>query len=263
MTERTSPPPPDGFVRIRMRVAYDGSDYSGFMKNPEAPTIEGALEAALTESLRHPVKLTCAGRTDRGVHAKGQVITLDADGSHFDAHALGRALNRKLGPEMAIDRIEEAPPSFDARLSCTGRTYRYEILNRPVGDPLIRTVTWHVVEMLDLASMNEASAEIIGLHDFSAFSKRNKSRPTETFLRRVRTAEWSRHGDIVRFEINANAFTHQMVRSLVGMFVAVGLGRREVANVGEVLRSLDRAAAPSPAPPTGLVLWEAHYDPQK
>ena len=243
-----------------MRVAYDGGGFSGFMKNPEARTVEQALEMALSESLRHPVKLSCAGRTDRGVHARGQVIALDADASHFDAHALGRALNRRLGPEMAVDRIEEAPPTFDARLSCTGRSYRYHVLNRPVGDPLRRHVTWHIPGPLDLAAMNAAAAELIGLHDFTAFSKKNKSRPEEVFLRRVRHAEWVPKNDIVRFDITANAFTHQMVRSLVGMFVAIGLGRREIGEFGEVLRGLDRGVAPGPAPPDGLVLWEAHYD---
>jgi tRNA pseudouridine38-40 synthase len=230
------------------------------MKNPEARTIEGVLEAALTESLRHPVTLSCAGRTDRGVHAVGQVVAVDADASHFDAHALGRALNRKLGPEIAVDQIEEAGPTFDARLSCTGRSYRYHVLNRPVGDPLRRHATWHVAEPLDLEAMNAAAQQLIGLHDFTAFSKKNKSRPTEVFLRRVHSVEWLRIDDIVRFDITANAFTHQMVRSLVGMLVAIGLGRREVEDLGEVLRGLDRSVAPSPAPPTGLVLWQAHYD---
>ncbi len=243
-----------------MRVAYDGGGFSGFMKNPEARTVEGALEEALAESLRHPVRLSCAGRTDRGVHARGQVIALDADAAHFDAHALGRALNRKLGPEIAIDRIEEVEPTFDARLSCTARSYRYHVLNRPIGDPLRRHVTWHVREALDLEAMNAATAELIGLHDFTAFSKKNRSRPHEVFLRRVHSARWIRRDDIVRFDITANAFTHQMVRSLVGMFVAIGLGRRAVADFATVLAGKNRAIAPSPAPPTGLVLWDAHYD---
>lgn len=247
-------------MRIRMRVAYDGSGFSGFMKNPEALTIEAALETALTESLRHPVKLSCAGRTDRGVHARGQVIAVDADASHFDAHALGRALNRKLGPEIAVDEIEEAEPTFDARLSCTGRSYRYHVLNRPVGDPLRRHLTWHVPTPLDVDAMNAAVEPLVGLHDFSAFSKKNKSRPAEVFLRRVHQAQWIRRDDLVRFDITANAFTHQMVRSLVGMYVAIGLGRREVSDFMAVLEGRDRSIAPSPAPPTGLVLWEAIYD---
>lgn len=260
MVERLPPPPPDGFVRIRMRVAYDGRGFSGFAKNPDAHTIEGVLEEALTESLRHPVKVNCAGRTDRGVHARGQVISLDADESHFDAHALGRALNRKLGPEIAVDEIEIAPPTFDARLSCTGRHYRYTVLNRPVGDPLRRRHCWHIPTPLDVDAMNEAAADLIGLHDFTAFSKKNKSRPTEVFLRRVRAAAWVRDDDTVRFDITANAYTHQMVRSLVGMFVAIGLGRRAVGDLATVLQGMDRSAAPSPAPPHGLVLWAARYD---
>lgn len=243
-----------------MRVAYDGSGFSGFARNPGVHTVESALESALTESLRHPVKLSCAGRTDRGVHARGQVISLDADEAHFDARALDRALNRKLGPTIAVDMIEVVPPTFDARLSCTARSYRYHVLNRPVGDPLRRHVTWHVPEPLDLAAMNAAAAELVGLHDFTAFSKKNKSRPTEVFLRRVHAAEWTAVHDIVRFDITANAFTHQMVRSLVGMLVAIGNGRRAVTDLGAVLRSLDRNLAPSPAPPQALVLWEAHYD---
>ena len=164
------------------------------------------------------------------------------------------------GPEVSFDQIEQASSTFDARLSCTGRTYRYHVLNRPVIDPLRRHATWHVPEMLDLDAMNLACEDIIGLHDFSAFSKKNKSRPTEVFLRRVHSAEWVQVGDVVRFDVTANAFTHQMVRSLVGMFVAIGLGRREVDDFGVVLRGMDRHVAPSPAPPTGLVLWNAHYD---
>ena len=243
-----------------MRVAYDGSGFSGFARNPGVHTVEAALESALTESLRHPVKVSCAGRTDRGVHARGQVISLDADESHFEPHALGRALNRRLGPEIAVDRIEVAPAAFDARLSCTGRHYRYHVLNRPVHDPLRRHHLWHVPVPLDVDAMNAAAEGLIGLHDFTAFSKRNKSRPTEVFLRRVHAAEWARDDDVLRFDITANAFTHQMVRSLVGMLTAIGSGRREVDDLAVVLASLDRGLAPSPAPPTGLVLWEALYD---
>lgn len=247
-------------VRVRMRMAYDGSGFSGFAKNSEVRTIEGELEQALAQVLRHDVKLTCAGRTDRGVHARGQVISFDADADHFDAYALGRALNRMLGPEMAFDRIEQAPPTFDARYSCTGRTYRYHLLNRPVHDPLLRHVSWHVREPLDLAAMTAASDLVVGRHDFTSFSKRNKSRPEESFVRELRSAAWSRHGELVRFDVTANAFTHQMVRSLVGMFVQIGRGRRRAVDMGRVLRAMDRHAAPSPAPAQGLVLWRAGYE---
>lgn len=247
-------------MRVRMRVAYDGSGFSGFAKNADVRTVEGALEATLARVLRHDVLLTCAGRTDRGVHARGQVVSFDADAEHFDAFALARALNRMLGPEMAFDRVEQAPPTFDARFDCTGRTYRYSIWNRPVPDPLTRHHTWHVRTPLDLVAMTAACDQIIGSHDFTTFSKKNKSRPDESFVRELREATWIRRGDMVRFEVTANAFTHQMVRSLVGMFVEIGRGRRRAVEMGEAMRAMDRDAAPSPAPGHGLVLWRAHYD---
>ena len=252
--------PPEGFIRVRMRVAYDGSPFHGFASNPGVITVQGALEDTLTQVLRHRVTITGAGRTDAGVHARAQVVSFDADESHFEPNALGRALNRILGPQIAVDNIEAAPPTFDARLSCTGRSYRYRIFNGPVVDPLTRHFTWHVRDRLDIEAMQRASEAIIGTHDFTSFSKRNRSRPQQTFVRTVREAQWHRSADTVTFEITASAFTHQMVRSLVGMCVEIGRHRRRVEDLGVVLRALSRDAAPSPAPSRGLVLWCAHYN---
>lgn len=253
-------PPSGGFVRVRMDVAYDGTSFHGFARSPGVATVQQALEDALSQVLRHPVAVTGAGRTDAGVHARAQVVSFDADESHFEPHALGRALNRMLGPAIAVDRIEPVEPSFDARFSCTARSYRYLIFNRPVIDPLSRHFTWHVRDHLDIEAMRGASEAIIGTHDFSSFSKRNKSRPQQTFVRTVHHADWHRAGEVVTFEITAGAFTHQMVRSLVGMCVEIGRGRRAVADMGALLRALSRDGAPSPAPGHGLVLWRAHYD---
>ena len=260
MTGRVAPPPSQGMVRVRMCVAYDGSGFSGFAKNADVRTVEGELEAALARVLRHPVHMSCAGRTDRGVHARGQVVSFDADAVSFDPVSLDRAMNRMVGPEIAVDGVEHASSSFDARFSCTGRTYRYRILNRRVADPPTRHVVWHVREPLDVAAMTSACDQIIGSHDFTSFSKKNKSRPEESFVRSLRSAAWAREGGMVRFDVTANAFTHQMVRSLVGMFVEIGRGRRRAVDMGNVLRARDRDAAPGPAPPQGLVLWRAHYD---
>ncbi len=258
-------PPPVRFVRVRMDVAYDGTSFHGFARNPQVATVQQALEDTLSQVLRHPVSITGAGRTDAGVHARCQVVSFDADESHFEPSALSRALNRILGPTIAVDGIEATAPTFDARFSCTGRSYRYHIFNRAVLDPLSRHFTWHVRDHLDIEAMREASEAIIGTHDFTSFSKRNKSKPAQTFVRTVREAQWSRSGDtvsddIVTFEITAGAFTHQMVRSLVGMCVEIGRGRRDVADMGAVLLALSRESAPSPAPSRGLVLWRAHYD---
>ncbi len=169
-------PPPEGFVRVRMNVAYDGTPFHGFARNPDVVTVQSELENTLAQVLRHPVTVTGAGRTDAGVHARGQVVSFDADESHFEPGALSRALNRMLGPTIAVGRIETAPPSFDARFSCTGRSYRYHVFNRAVIDPLTRYFTWHVRDRLDIDTMQRASEAIIGTHDFTSFSKRNKSK---------------------------------------------------------------------------------------
>ena len=252
--------PPQGFVRARMNVAYDGAPYRGFASNPNVASVQECLERSLAQVLRHPVAVTGAGRTDAGVHARAQVVSFDADEARFDPDALRRALNRLLAPTISVDKIAATAADFDARLSCTGRSYRYRIFNRAVPDPLQRHFAWHVRDPLDLEAMSQATRQILGTHDFRSFSKIDKSRPQQNFERTVRRACWYRCGDLVLFDITASAFTHQMVRSLVGMYVAIGRGRRAVSAMGEVLGELSRANAPSPAPSHGLVLWRAHYD---
>ncbi len=246
-------------MRVRMTLAYDGTPFHGFASNPDVRTVQDDLEAALATVLRQPTPVTCAGRTDRGVHARGQVVSFDAAADHFEATALTRALNRMLGPHVAVRGVARVADDFDARFSCVARTYRYRVLNAPTPDPLVHNLVWHVREPLDLAAMQLAADQILGEHDFTTFSKKNKSKLNETFVRTVQHATWHRSGSTVQLDISANAFTHQMVRSLVGMFVEIGRGRRRAVDMGTALRALDRAAAPSPAPPQGLVLHHAHY----
>ena len=242
-----------------MAVAYDGAAFHGFAKNPDVVTVAGELEKTLTEVLRHDVSITCAGRTDKGVHARGQVVSFDANVDFFDPVAVQRAVNRILRPSIVARDVRATEPTFSARLSCTGRSYRYTVLSSEVSDPLLAPMVWHVREPLDLRAMNAACDQVLGLHDFSAFSKRNKSRPDESMLRRVERAEWSSRGNLIRFDIRAKSFAHQMVRSLVAMMVDVGKGHRRAIDMGEALRSLDRAQVTSPAPPQGLVFTKAHY----
>lgn len=246
-------------MRVRMTVAYDGTPFHGFATNPDVRTVQDDLEAALATVLRQPTPVTCAGRTDRGVHARGQVVTFDAAADHFEPKALTRALNRMLEPHIAVRGVTAAPDDFDARFSCVARSYRYRVLNASTPDPLVHHLVWHVREPLDVAAMQLAADQILGEHDFTTFSKKNKSKVGETFVRTVQRAAWERSGSTVQLDIRANAFTHQMVRSLVGMFVEIGRGRRRAVDMGEALRALDRSAAPSPAPPQGLVLHRAHY----
>lgn len=259
MAPRTVAPPPDGQVRVRMTVAYDGAPFHGFATNPVVRTVQDDLHEALSKVLRAPITVTCAGRTDRGVHARGQVVSFDADADHFDAVALTRALNRMLAPEISVRDVALAAPDFDARISCVARSYRYRVLNSVWPDPLVRDLVWHVREPLEIGAMQLAADQILGKHDFTSFSKKNKSKVNETFVRTVDRAQWRRVCDTVQLEITANAFTHQMVRSLVGMFVEIGRGRRRPDEMGAALRAMSRIAVPSPAPPQGLELTRAHY----
>ncbi|HEU4399137.1 MAG TPA: tRNA pseudouridine(38-40) synthase TruA, partial [Actinomycetota bacterium] len=259
------PAAPTGpLVRVRMTVAYDGSGFHGFAPNPGVPTVGGALRDALEKVLRAEVELTCAGRTDTGVHAWGQVVSFDAPAGRFDPLTLQRSLNRLLGPAIAVRDVAVAPEGFDARRSATGRTYRYTVLNRPVPDPFLAATTWHVDEPLDLDLLRLGCDPLIGEHDFSAFCRRPKRRDggDASLVRTVRRAGWTDLGDgLLRFEIEANAFCHQMIRSVVGTLVDVGMARRHAGELLGILAGRDRSQGSQLAPPQGLCLWSVAYPP--
>lgn len=249
-------------VRVKLTVAYDGSGFRGFAPNPGVDTVGGTLRDALERVLRIPVEITCAGRTDAGVHAWGQVVTFDAPRDRFDPLTLQRALNRLCGPAIVVRDVGEVSSTFDARRSATGRHYRYTVLNRPVPDPFLAHLAWHVDDPLDLSSLRLACDPLIGVHDFSAFCRRVKLRDgTEASLvRDVRYARWvDVGGGVLRFEVSANAFCHQMVRSMVGTLIEVGLGRSHAGEVLGILASQDRNVAGPVAPPHGLCLWHVDY----
>ena len=243
-------------VRVRFVVAYDGSGFHGFALQPRVPTVAGALGDAIATVTRSRVDITCAGRTDAGVHARGQVVHFDVP-EETDVAALQRALNKLLRPRIAIRSAEVVDVSFDARHSATGRRYRYTVLNAPVHDPLMATTAWHVPDPLDLRAMQLGCDPLYGEHDFAAFCRKAEGKST---VRRVHEAVWrDLGGGLLRFEISANAFCHQMVRSVVGTLVDVGLGRKKAGEMSWILRSGDRANAGQVAPPHGLVLWEVTY----
>jgi tRNA pseudouridine38-40 synthase len=251
-----------------MLVAYDGSGFHGFALNEGVPTVAGALSEAIGAVLGRPVVLTAAGRTDTGVHAWGQVVSLDVpDDDPPDLEALQRSVNALCGPAIAVRSAEWAAPDFDARFSAQWRCYRYTVLNDPVPDPFLAGTTWHVERPLDLRLMRLACDPFVGEHDFSSFCRRPKrpeGEPPGTLVRRVTSARWDDVGDVpgrlLRFEIVANAFCHQMVRSIVGTMVEVGLGRRSAGSILATLRARDRSTAGQLAPPHGLCLWAVGYD---
>jgi tRNA pseudouridine38-40 synthase len=249
-------------VRVRLDVAYDGKPFSGFAPNPGVTTVGGTLATSIERVLRHPVRLTCAGRTDAGVHAWGQVVTFDARAEGLDLDQLQRAVNRMCAPAIVVRSARVAPPDFDARHSARARRYRYTVLNTPAPSPFLAAWAWHVPEPLDLHVLRLACDPLIGEHDFTTFCRRPKvpEGVSFTMVRRVIDARWHDLGDgVLRFDVEATSFCQQMVRGLVGILVEAGLGRRTAADVKTALDARDRAAAAPPAPAHGLVLWEVVY----
>ena len=251
-------------TRYRLDLAYDGRDFHGWATQDGFRSVQGTREHWISTVLRlpEPVSLTVAGRTDAGVHAWGQVVSCDLPGD-VDLDRLQRSLNRICGPALVVRDAAWADDGFDARFSARWRRYRYTVLNRPVPDPFLAGTTWHVPQPLDLRAMVLACDPLIGEHDFSSFCRRPKpapGAPAVSLVRRVRDASWVDEGDgVLRFWIDANAFCHQMVRSVTGTLVDVGLGRRRAGEVMGILRAGDRGAAGTVAPPHGLCLWEVGY----
>jgi tRNA pseudouridine38-40 synthase len=250
-------------VRVRATVAYDGAGYSGFAAQPGRRTVAGVLTEALSKVLRHDVVLTCAGRTDAGVHGWGQVVSFDAPADRVDPDRLLVAINSLCGPTVVLRSVERAAPDFDARFSAVARRYRYTVLNRPVPDPFLTPTSWWVPKPLDLRRLEAACDPLFGEHDFSSFCRRPKvpeGEPEKSLVRTVLDARWVDEGDgVLRFWIEATSFCHQMVRSVVGTLVDAGLGLRTPADVTAALRARDRRAAGPVAPPQGLCLWEVRY----
>jgi len=238
----------------RMDLAYDGTDFHGYARQDNVRTVQGDLEAALFRRTG-PIKTVVAGRTDRGVHASDQVVSFVVD-EPLDVGALQRSLNRQLAPEVAVYAIREMPDDFHARFSATGRRYRYRIWNGPVLDPLSARTSWHVAGPLDVPAMDRAVGGLVGTHDFASFCRRHQGRST---MRELREATWERSGDFVELSIAANAFCHQMVRSIVAISVEVGSGAFDPADVWEILEARDRSVAKGCAPPWGLTLTAIEY----
>jgi len=252
-----------------MVVAYDGGPFHGFAANAGVATVAGTLEETIGRVLGVPVEITGAGRTDRGVHAWGQVISFDAPSARLDLLALSRAVNQLCGGSIVVREADVADAQFDARFSARGRTYRYTIVNRSVPDPFLGPTSWWIDRPLDLRAMRLGCDPLIGEHDFSSFCRRPKTRPAAageataaepSMSRRVITAGWEHLDDeVLRFTITASAFCHQMVRSVVGLLVEVGLGKKKAGEVAGIIRARDRSRAGQLAPPHGLCLWEVIY----
>ncbi len=256
---------------VRLTVAYDGTDFRGFAESVGMRTVMGELRRAIETVVRCPVELTGAGRTDAGVHGWGQVVSGQLP-TATDLGRLQRSVNAMCSPDISVRDVTFVDPTFSARFSATGRTYRYNVWNASTPNPLIARSSWHVPLGLDLAAMNVAAAALHGEHDFSSFCRRPKPAvgfDEPSLVRHLHSAAWAPADDsqwgpaLLRFEITASSFCHQMVRSIVGTLVDVGLRRRRADSIDATLAARDRNAAGQVAPSTGLVLWSVDYDGQR
>ena len=254
---------------VRLDLSYRGTGFRGFAANEGVRTVAGDLSAALSRVLGEAPRVTVAGRTDAGVHATGQVVSFKIEseglrrigdsqpGDRLDR--LAASLNRLMNPEIAVTGAALAADSFDARHSASARAYEYRIRNATHLDPRYADLEWHVPQRLDVDRMNAAARQLVGEHDFTSFCRRPKGRPDASLVRTVTQALWSAEGAQLLFEIEANAFCHQMVRAIVGQCVVVGRGNREPADVPDVLAARSRDVAAPIAPPHGLTLVAVHY----
>jgi tRNA pseudouridine38-40 synthase len=242
--------------KYRLDLSYLGSSFRGLARQPGQRTVQGVVEERLSQVLRQPVLTVAAGRTDAGVHARQQVLSFEV-ASNVDEERVMRALRKRLAPEIAPLSLVAVDESFDARRSARARTYRYRILNRETPDPFCHATVWHITDPLDVETMDGAVSTLVGEHDFAAFCRASSAGGT---VRRVFSAGWTKaEDDLVEFQIAATSFCHQMVRSVVGLSVDIGRGRRQPEEMSIVLANRDRAQAGQMAPARGLILWAVGY----
>lgn len=242
-------------LAVRATVAYDGADFLGFQWQTQGRTVQGVLEAAVEQVTRSATRVVGAGRTDAGVHARGQVIGFRTTWQR-PLSELQRALNAVLPADVAVLAIGPAAPGWHPRFSAVRRYYRYTVLNQAWRSPLDRRYALLVTAPLDLAALQAAADRLVGTHDFASFG-----RPTqgENTVRCVFSAQWRREDALLQFDIAGNAFLRGMVRSLVGALLQVGRGAWPVEQVATVLAGRDRALAAPPAPACGLCLMQVDY----
>lgn len=260
-------------MHYRAILAYDGTAYQGFQRQSAGkPSVQMAVESALATVIGQPIRVISAARTDSGVHAAGQVISFSADWSHGSATLL-RAINATLPDDIAMQRLNEAPAAFHPRFDAVSRTYRYQVYDAPVRNPLLARTAWQVhggqQGRLDLAPMNDAVALLVGEHDFATFGSPTQGEAT---IRTLFRSAWrqvapvdqpdspeSSEARLLWYDVEASGFLQHMVRALVGALVEIGLGKLSVTAFDEALRAADRREGRWMAPPQGLTLLHVRY----
>lgn len=247
---------------VKLTLRYDGTGYAGFAPQPGERTVWSVLVEAIRRATGEQPAIRVAGRTDAGVHARGQVVSF-ATASRIPTDRLPYALNRHLPPDVVVVAAEDVPAGFHARFDAVAKVYSYTIDNSPFPCPLLRRYAWFVPQPLDLQAMRSAAALLVGRHDFAAFrSTGGAARTSVRTLRRLEVDEVPGApvvGRLLRVEAEADGFLYNMVRILAGTLVEVGLGRRTLEDVRAALATGDRTRAGRTAPPHGLCLERVHY----
>lgn len=243
-------------MRIALSVEYDGGAYHGWQVQPGLHTVQGVLENALSRVANCPIEVTCAGRTDTGVHATNQIIHFDAEVKR-PLRAWVHGTNNFLPKDICVKWAYDMPETFHARYSAISRHYRYVILNTPVRPALFHTqMTWNY-RLLDHEAMREAALYLVGENDFTTF--RSVECQSKTPMRRIISLDISRFSNWVVIDVKANAFLHHMVRNIAGVLMCVGAGKHPPAWVEEILKAKDRRLGAETAPPYGLYLTDVDY----
>lgn len=244
-------------MNLRLDISYDGAPFHGFARQPSVVTVQGDLEDALGRLLRTDIETVAAGRTDAGVHALGQVVSVPGAPEDIDETKVRDALNAMLSPSIAVAAVTRVDDDFNARFSARSRMYVYAILAGDTPDPFLAGTTLFHPERIDVDAMNEAAGALLGRHDFSSFGRVPEGGSPERVLYDLRCR---RTGHLIRIRARANAFIQQMVRSLVGTLLYVGEGRRRPDEVTDILAAKERSAAGPVAPPHGLCLVSVEYE---
>jgi tRNA pseudouridine38-40 synthase len=261
----------EGMRRVRLDIAYDGTDFHGAQVQPCGRTVGGEIEAALARITGAARRVSFAGRTDQGVHAAGQVAHVDLPATLPDERLL-RALNAVLSDDVAIIAARTVPATFHARYDARWREYRYQVWNAPTRHPALTRTTWHLRRPLNLAALDVATMVLLGEHDFAAFAGQGLGVPARSggrsTVRAILDATWTAEpapvpvpeGRLIEFRVRGTGFLPQMVRTIVGAAIEVGMGRQRPEWFAAIQAGRDRRAVPAPAPPQGLSLWAVGYE---
>ena len=241
---------------IKLTISYDGTDFSGWQRQPKLRTIQQVLEDAIAHITGSKPNCSANGRTDAGVHAIGQVVHFLTPSRH-SPQIFVKGLNATLPRDVRVLAAEEMPQSFHATLDSRSKRYRYVMDNRPISDPFLLRYAWHVYPHLDADRMNLAAQALKGRHDFHSYETNWPNRTSS--VRTIFDIEVVRHGDLVHLEVEADGFLYNMVRAITGTLSLVGSGHRPESFPGDALLAEDRSEAGPTAPPHGLYLLRVHY----